>query len=442
MEQILQANQKQQLSACQLQSLALLSMDTNDLSCFIQQEYMENPTMEMMPPSPEAPLKILGNYFDKTDYKISDGIIHDEKPEPFVSNNLSLQEYLIMQLSSSTLYTNTEWRLFKFIINSLDDSGFLSMEPLEISLSFHVPINHVINCISTLQSLDPAGVCALNTTDSLLIQAKRLGYTDIIFESLIKNYIPDIANGKLNKISKELKITRKQLSHYISLLKTLNPKPCSHFGNAEPQFIIPDIIFSYENTNWTITINDNWNGSIGISKLYQQYYKNVANAETAEYIEKKIKRARFIMSCIEQRRSTLTRLSQYIIKKQQFFLLKKEPLNKMSAKSAAKELGLHPSTISRAIHNKYVQTPIGTFPIKLFFEKGMPQTGTQEKEVSSSSIKELLKSFIANEPKSLPYSDSHLVKLFSQHGISLSRRTITKYREECHISNSYERSFP
>jgi len=441
MNQTQKMQQQQTLSQKQIQSLMLLAMDTQELSEFIHQEYTDNPLIEIIPQKNDQ-TKDIGDYFNKSEYHTSNGIIHDEPPEISVLDDhvYSLQSHLLSQLSDSKKYSSIQWNLFNYIINSLDSSGFLTTPVQDLALHANTSVNQLLSCISILQSLEPAGVCATSVPEALIIQAQRKGLDNIYIQKLIKDYLPEIAAGQLNKISKELKISRKKLQYYINFIKTLDPKPCRHFGSWSPQYIIPDIIFLYEQNNWQIIINDDWFGSIGINKLYQKYSAHCTNTLISTYIQEKIQQALFIMNCIEQRRRTLINVSNYIIHTQQAFLLNTGPLHGISAKVAAKELNIHPSTISRAMHNKYIQTPIGTFLGKYFFKTGYKrEKKIQPYNVSNQEILNSIKKIISSEKKNKPYTDSDLAKLLLKEDIQLSRRSITNFRKNYNIKNSYER---
>lgn len=441
MQQKILQNQEQTLSTRQMQSLHILAMDANELWEFIHNEYRENPALEIMEASEDRSLKMIGDYFQRSDIYISDSILSNEKPDFQDSFNLdtSLQYHLFTQLYSVSL-TSSQQKILHFLIESLDQDGFLELSAVEISLITKCPISQVFFCIDILQSMEPVGVGASDFKQALILQAKKANRCDDILITLIERYLPQIASGQLNKISKELAISREKVNQYITYLKSLNPKPCRHFGCCQVQYIVPDIIVSYVNGMWLFVINDKWNGSIGISNLYKNYSKNIANPNVSAYIEKKIARAKFITECIERRRDTLRRISNYIVDQQEEFLFGYGPLKSITAKDAAKLLGITPSTISRAIKNKYIQTPIGTYPFKFFFEKSCFTKQNENYKVSREVIKNKLFEIIQSEPKKNPYNDAFLVKLFAKDGICISRRTIAKYREECNIKNSYERS--
>ena len=430
--------QQQQLSSNQLLSLKILMMDAVELEKFIHDEYSENPLLEIVSPDPQY--ETLSNYFNKTDYYISSGIIHDEPMSPYVTTEIpSLQDYLVTQLIGKDHFSQIDWNIFYYVVHSLDSRGFLSLSPSEISLHLHVPLQQVVSCLRTLQSLEPAGVCASNVRESLILQARRKGIMNPQLENIISHYLQEIASGQYNKISKALKISRQKLNQYIKIIKTLNPNPCRHFGNFSKEYIVPDIILTFESYSWIIIINDSWSGSLGISKLYKQY-SATANPAMQHYIEEKIKRARLVLSCIESRRRTLRRIMTYITKKQENFFLNNGPISGISIKETANDLSIHPSTVSRAIRNKYIQTPRGTFPGKYFFQKlHISPDEHSAAALSVQEIKHTLTTLISNEPKSAPYTDTKLVSLLAQRGILLSRRSVVNYRRECNIKSSYER---
>lgn len=433
--------QQQSLSPSQLLSLKILMMDTAELEKFIHEEYTENPLLEIT--SPSSQLKTLGDYFNKTDYYISDGIIHDQPADLHVAESSpSLSEYLLSQLTGKERFTADQWRIFILVINTLDHRGFLAFSPAEIAFKLRVPVGQVIDSLDILQNLEPAGVCATNLQESLILQIRRRGIKNAELEKLIACYLPEIAAGKYNKISKITKISRQALNQYVKIIKSLNPRPCQYFGTARKQYIVPDVVLSFISESWVVAIQDNWSGSLGISKLYQQYC--TANTpETCAYVEEKIRRARLIISCVESRRKTLHAIMSYIAQKQHDFLLHVGPLKGLSIKEAANDLSIHPSSFSRALHNKYIQTPRGVFPGKYFFQKSRKSDPKDPRSsLSISEIKKALIDIIDNEPKSNPHSDTTLAELLADKGIILSRRSIAKYRQECNIKSSYERKRP
>lgn len=426
--------QQQQLSANQLLSLKILAMDSSELEKFIYEEYTENPLLELSQPA--SHIKQLGDYFNKTDYYIHDGIIYDEPKDIGMPADCSLSDYLLAQLTGLQKFSSAQWNIFKFIISTLDERGFISLPLSEISLRLHVPLSEITACCDILQSLDPPGVCASSVNEALVLQLRRRGIFDKKLERLLRFYLAELAQGQYNKISKELKISRQALRSYIEIIKTLHPNPCRQFGNFSRQYIVPDIILRPGEDGWSVTINDTWSGSLGISKLYRQYSAAAAE-ETLSYLERKINRAKLVLSCIESRRKTLTRIMTYIVQTQGKFLLNQGSLCGVSIKEAASDLSIHPSTISRALTNKYIQTPRGIFSGKYFFQKSRGEQ--KAATVSLQEIKDILVEIIAQESKTNPYTDEELRRLFAEKGIFLSRRSIASYRRECLIKSSYER---
>ncbi|MCX7614192.1 MAG: RNA polymerase factor sigma-54, partial [Clostridiales bacterium] len=301
-------------------------------------------------------------------------------------------------------------------------------------------IETVVKCIKCLQSMEPAGVGAESLKQCLIIQAKKAGCVDKMLVELIKYHLEDIAECKYKKITDELCISRKQLMEYVELIKSFNPHPSRGFGDDIAEYIIPDVMISCYFGEWEILLNDKWIGGVGINKLYKTYVDNVEDECVREYLKEKINRAKFIVKCIEQRRDTLLEISHIILEKQLDFITGAGYLNVMNLSDVAAELGIHSSTVCRAIKNKYIQTPKGIYSFRRFFVgKTNHYPIADDEEISSAKAKAILKDIVHDENKQLPFSDNALVKEMGRLGILLSRRTIAKYRKELGLPNAVER---
>ena len=446
MNQSIRIEQKQLLSTHLLQSLNILAMNNSELSEFISDEYSNNPLLDITESNERSDNLLSVSSWLKT--KISPdsrpiNIIDEDRNDfdiPDVSD-YSLKEYLKLQLYHKN-FSDYEWKLIDSILDLIDDSGFMTTPIKDISLMTSAPIYDIVKYISILQNLEPAGVCAADLCDCLILQLKRKGIYDNVYEKLLKYYLNDIALGHLNKISKELNIPKQQIQIYVQNIKSLDPKPCKTFGNCTNQYIVPDIIFHNDNGNWEISINDYWGRNIGISNLYLKYYKGLANSEVSSYFEEKIKRAKFLITCIEQRHTTLLKLSNYLLEHQFDFIAKQGPIKPMMPSKVAKDLGVHPSTISRAIKDKYIQIPSGNYTFKFFFDKECQTTNESHKKnenVSRKATKEMIRKLTTTSNSEKPLSDSKIASILLESGIKISRRTVSKYREEMGISNTYER---
>ena len=447
MYQSIQIEQKQILSAQLLQSLNILTMNNSELSEYISNEYNNNPLLEITESKEKSEnlLSVSSWLKNKTSLiSTSTNAIDEDKNDFDIPDrsSSSLKEYLKLQLYHRN-FSVYEWKLIDSILDSLDDSGYLTTPIKEISIMTSAPIYNIVKYISILQNLEPAGVCATDLCDCLILQLKRKGIFDNVYEKLLKYYLHDIALGHLNKISKELNIPKSKIQMYVQNIKSLDPKPCKTFGNSTNQYIVPDIIFYHENGNWEISINDYWGKNIGISNLYLKYYKNLDNTEVSSYFEEKIKRAKFLITCIEQRHNTLLKLSNYLLEHQFDFIAKQGPIKPMMPSEVAKDLGVHPSTINRAMKDKYIQIPSGIYAFKFFFDKECKTTNDSKKHesVSRTVTKEMIRKLATTSGREKPLSDSKIASILLENGIKISRRTVTKYREEMGISNTYDRNY-
>ena len=221
----------------------------------------------------------------------------------------------------------------------------------------------------------------------------------------------------------------------------LNPRPLSGLSSGQDHFVIPDIIYSYFEGNWQISLNDNWVENYHLNDYYIKMMQTAKDPELSKYFEGKLSRVQFLFTCIEQRRKTLFSLAEQILSCQSGFFLSKEPLRPMTMAALSEKLGIHPSTLSRAIKGKYVQYPKGVISCRdLFTASAIPTEGQdQERALSQEDIKNRIQAAIDGENKSKPYSDQKLVKLLEEQGISISRRTVTKYRQELGIGSSVDR---
>ncbi len=434
--------QKQVLSAKQIYSLEVLAMDFNELETMIYEEYTENPLLEFKEQEQDDSAGNEELSFRQTSDTFIRYSSSREKPEfhDRRASGTSLKNYLLLQLYSMPL-TPLQRKIIMYLIESLDEDGFLTIQTEEICFIQGWPISAVRECVEIVQSLEPAGVGAFHFRHALVLQAKRKNIYDFQLDILINEYLPDISAGRINKICRQTKISRKKIETYIKYIQELDPRPCRGLETcfADTGYIIPDIVLHFEQKEWNIVVNKSWRGDISINRFYQDHCDHTNDGEMQNYLKHKMDRAKFIIECIEKRRETLLRITTYIIKKHHKFLLGKGTANSVSAKEAAKELGMNPSTISRAIKNKYVQTPIGIFPLKYFFEKnGFMKTNGENIKQSPESIKKRI-SEVINKETNVFYSDDMLVKLFAHEDISISRRTVAKYRKELNIKNVYER---
>ena len=353
----------------------------------------------------------------------------------YSDTHVSLERHLMEQIMTLPEITSKEIKILKFLIGDLNRYGFLEIEPAMAAKIMSVSLQEMENAISILQSLDPVGVGARNIRESLLIQMRvKTDYNPLAYV-MVEKHLEDIAEKKFRKIAKLCNATLQEVQEATDYIKTLNPRPCSEFSHEMTQYIVPDVIVEKVNGEYIIIVNDSIMPQLDINPAY----KNNEMDSNDDYVKKKLQDATMLMNGMEQRKYTLYKVTQVILKLQEdFFNYGGTKLKPMTLKDVPEQLGFHESTISRATSNKYIQTPHGLYHIKNLFTTGIRKNNSVEAE-SSISNKRKNQNVIDKEDKENPISDQIIVTLLQKEGIQISRRTVAKYREEAGIPGSSKR---
>lgn len=439
------------------QAITVLQLSSLDLSMYIEQQLQENPLLELREDEaekedPAAEEKPVETEEDKREHDMdweeyfhdsSDrGIARQEKQqeqkeysyENFLSQAPTLSEHLLFQLNLSPCH-GRERLIGEYLIGNIDENGYLQTSLQEVSTRLIVNVSEVETVLNLIQGFDPAGVGARSLVECLLIQVDQLGIKNEILNKLIRDYLVDLAKGKLNRIAQNLGVTVQEVQQAADILKTLDPKPGRNFSNPnDTRYIIPDIVLEKVEGEYIILVNDVAIPRITINSTYRSVLSQDKNCDpkTRRFVESKLNAAAWLIRSIEQRRLTLYKVANCLVELQREFLdhgvKYMKPLN---LKRVAGIVGLHESTISRATSNKYIQTPQGVFEMKYFFSTGLNNAaGTT---TSAESIKKMLQEIVAEEDTKIPLNDQRISELFRQRGIKISRRTVAKYRDELGI---------
>jgi RNA polymerase sigma-54 factor len=429
------------------QAINVLQLTALELNNFIQEQLLENPLLEIVDenlPTRSEPIEE-GEKFDLEwqEYfnDVSDlGYQRTDKEylpfEQFVSNSPSLEDFLEEQLRYFKL-NEEDLALAHFVIGNLDKRGYFPFSIEETALDLEVKPEKLKEIIAFIQTLEPDGIGATDLPQCLMIQLKKKNLMTPLLEQLVTKYLKEVGQGKLAKIANSLNISVEEVQRNVDILKTLNPKPASGFGsNQETKFLIPDLLIEKIDNEYIVIVNDNYIPRLVVSSIY----KDVINSSQADdltrnFIERKLHGAQWLIKSIEQRRITLYRIANALVELQRDFLDKgKGYLLPLNLKDVADRIDVHESTVSRAIANKYIQTPRGLYPLKFFFSSGVGSKAGGK--VSSEVVKEAIEDIIAKENPKEPYSDQMLCNLLQQRGLKIARRTVSKYREEMGILSS------
>jgi RNA polymerase sigma-54 factor len=353
----------------------------------------------------------------------------------------SLQEYLNDQVSFLDA-TPAQLVLVRFIISHIDENGRLHTPLEDIARTSDPPatVAQVEAALHMVQKLDPLGVGARTIEECLLLQVTpETPYREAV-RSLILNHLDDIRHNRLPIIQRRTGHDLTVIKEAIEVLKHLNPWPGSQFSSDNIPYVVPDIIVERaEDGEYTVRLVDDWLPNVFISRKVVEMYRDKATSpKDREYLKRKIQSAQWLLESIEQRRSTLEKVTKAIIHHQKAFLDKgPEYIEPLKMQQIADQVGVHVTTVSRAVDDKWVETPRGIFPLKRFFGGGT-QTATGE-EVAWETIKQKLLEIIGNEDKSNPLSDEDLVTKLQEASYPVARRTVTKYRKMLKIPSSRER---
>jgi len=380
-------------------------------------------------------------YFQQSSsfYKHSE---EDEEKRRFLENSItsqaSLQEHLERQMKLAAPSKELE-ELGFFIIGHIDSNGFLKMDLEELSAGSMRSVEEVKQVLDIIQGFDPNGVGSRNLRECLMLQLRNAGKSDSISYRILEKHFEALGKKKYLDIAKSLKVKVQDVQAAVKEIMRLDLRPGQSFGQSQTQYIVPDVTLRKDEDEWEIIINDDHLPHLRISNFYRKMMqKDGVNPEVRDYIKEKIHSGKWLIKNIHQRHETLYNITSEIVKRQRDFLERGVGhLNPLTMSQIAEAVNLHESTVSRAIANKYIDTPQGLLPLKYFFTTAIETDSG--KDVSSRNVKHTLQDIIAKENKMHPLSDEALVKQINDMGIKIARRTVAKYRKELGILPSHLR---
>jgi RNA polymerase sigma-54 factor len=364
-----------------------------------------------------------------------------EAMQNMASRPRSLSDDLIDQLSFFDCEPIVR-ELAEYMINNLDEGGFLKLDLHDVVRDFNgrATAEQAEEALQLVQRLDPLGVGARDLRECLLLQLTPEIPCHQILQILISQHLDDIEHNRLPAIEKKTGIPLESIKEALKHLSRLNLRPAASFGYDNSNYVMPDLIVENDDLGgFDVRLADDRMPRVGISRQYQQLLRNKAlDTVSREYIQKKIQSARWLIESIEQRRNTLLKVAKAIIEHQKEFLEEgPEFIEPLKMQQIADRVGVHVTTVSRAVDDKWVQTPRGIFPLKRFFGGGtMTADGD---EIAWDTIKQKLLDIIAKENKQNPLSDEEIVDEMEGQGLKVARRTVTKYRQNLRIPSSRQR---
>ncbi|HSD28426.1 MAG TPA: RNA polymerase factor sigma-54 [Vicinamibacteria bacterium] len=447
------------------QAIKLLPLTTLELAEVLEQEVMENPLLEEVPVEEtktneelaqeaqdapaereraEDPLKeieverFFEDYFDDGGER---RVRPAELPEvPPIENTLTespdLYDHLLWQLRMTEANELT-LEIGEAIIQNLDEDGLLRVSLEDVAAMGPWPMAEVEKTLALVQSLDPPGVAARNLTECLRIQLGVLGLENSPADVMVRDYMKQLQSHQYPEISRQMGLSADEVAHHLEIIRGLSPRPGNRYSPKRSDYILPDVFVVKEGDEYRIVLNDDGLPKLRISPTYRRMLdqKEPGSEETRAYVKDKLRSALWLLKSVDQRQRTIYKVAESIVRHQRAFLDHGiSHLRPLVLRDVASDIGMHESTVSRVVANKYMHTPRGVYEMRFFFHSGI--TSTMGEAISSVTIKDRIKKMIEEEDASRPLSDSRIAEVLGAEGLPLARRTVAKYREELRIPPS------
>ncbi|MBM7644979.1 RNA polymerase sigma-54 factor [Scopulibacillus daqui] len=419
------------MSPALYQAISLLQYTNTELVDFIKEQAMENPLIHLEDSSYMSSKPLSSSWHNQPADKTRTDII-----EETISDKGDYRESLYQQANVLSLDHSLKKALI-YLIDSLSDHGYLE-ESLELlAEDLNIDISLLNEALAILQSFEPAGIGARSLQECLLLQLKSLPEKAPLAEQIVSEFIDVFITGDWSSLSKELGVTGHDIQKAVEMIQSLHPNPVDNFEQGLVQYIIPDVTIKKDESGYRCIMEDYFLPQLSVNFDDYRILRKDGDKETRRYLQKKYHEAQWLVQCLSKRKQTLLEVTEVVIERQRAFLEKGPKLLKtLTLGMVAEELGVHESTVSRAIKNKHIQTPHGLFPYKELFVRGVK---TAEGSISTHDIKETIKRLIASENPAKPLSDQAITMRLKEKGIQISRRAVAKYRSECGILSSTKR---
>ena len=448
-EQSLGMNLSQHLAmTMQLQqAIEILQLSAQELCATIEKEYLENPVLEMeystgrrerYEQDGSVNVRALADYLDGGSKQPAYFTDEDERqfdaPTPL---HATLEEALLEQVNFTFTENESERAVATFLVGSLDRRGSLTLPTAEAARAMACSEAEVLRILAVIQSFEPAGVGARDLAECLRLQAQRQGIYEGLVAAVIDRYLDAVAVHRLKEIAATEHVRPAEVQMAVDIVRRLNPKPGAAYGAADSAYITPDVIIRKGEKGYEVEVEEAGVPQLHISALYRQ--SDTFDKATQKYIASRLRAAAWLINSIEQRRTTIRRVVEEIVRRQQDYLERGPSfLHPMTMKDVADTLGVHESTVSRAVANKYAELPTGVIALRSFFTARSVKSVAGE-DIAAAQAKSAIEHLIHGEDPRKPLSDQKLCTLLKAEGIALSRRTVMKYREQLGYDSSVKR---
>lgn len=457
------------------QSLEMLQVPILELRAMVQQELERNPTLEEGPveaptveieptATPETPdtaenkqeqqlefekeYEVLAQLDEEwRDYFLQDAQASSyssdqEEKRQFLLDSIpqreSLQEHLLSQLNLAEL-SDADRQVGELIIGSINDDGYLTSTIEDLAASASCDVKHLEDVLMVVQDFHPTGVGARDLRECLLLQLDRQGKGETLAAAVVRDHLEALGGRKFDAIAKALGVKADDVKSAVRVIGTLDPKPGRAHAAEAATYVFPEITVRQVDGKYMVLMNDDQLPHVRISPHYRKLLADAAtDPEVRNYVQERIRSGVFLIKSIQQRQKTIHRIASEIVEAQQEFLEHGvSNLRPLTMARIAEIVGVHETTVSRAVSGKYMQTPVGTYEMKYFFTPGIKTADGGE--VSNKTVKDMIGNMVAVEDPSSPLSDQEIMAKLEEKGIQIARRTIAKYRIALRIPPSHLR---
>lgn len=453
-------SQSQTLAPQMRQSLEILQANTLELSQLLRQQIELNPTLEDVSevesiedldfdsPDEDDFDEHHDNYDDDLrDLAIMEGRALGSNPDSeerreFLYNSLVAPQTLSAHLSEQVVESALDRDLHDAciaLIGNINERGFFAEPPEELASRLEIPGELLNESLSLLHTLDPPGVAARDLRDSLLLQLERLGLADSLEHRIVSEQLDALARKQYPQIARSLKVPVENVAMAAEHIAVLDPSPGAIFDGSRNPVVSPDVrIVKNELGTWVAESTNENLPRLRISDSYKDMLSTSADKKLRSYLRDQIRDGRVLIRALDQRQDTIIAITTEIIRHQPDFLNKgQRHLRPLTMNDVADTIGVHPTTVSRAVAGKYALTPYGIIEMRKFFATGYQTSGGSD--VSNAGVRQAIQDIIAEEDSHKPLSDSAIEKALLKQGIKVARRTVAKYREQLNILPSHLR---
>lgn len=453
-------SQRMTITPALLQNIKLLTLNRLELSDLLSQELANNPVLEEV--SEQDDLDVLdrqkaegmngesdyenfdyeyffGEYLSATPHSI--GLEHPAEQIPvdfFLTTPSTLNDHLNWQLNLTEMSGQIR-KIAEFIIGNIDENGYLMVTVEEISWALEVSTDQIEEALRGVQNLDPIGVGSRNLRECLLLQIRSADLGGSLAESLVQEHLSLVQTKKFNELAGVLNCSPEDVFLAVEKLKNFSPNPGAKYNSQRPHYIQPDIHIYKVDNDYQILLNNDGLPKLCLSKSYRELLRQKGISKDAKtFVRERFRAAMELLQGVDQRDQTVYRVCKVIVGHQKDFLDHgMASLKPLLIKDVAEEMGVHSSTVSRIVSNKYAYTPQGVVELRKFFSSGV--VNTCGRAMSVVQVKEKIKGIVANENNESPFSDQRISALLNNRGIEITRRTVSKYRHQMGILDSRER---